>query len=120
MLKNLPSTQETQFNFWVGKFPWRRDRLPTPVFWSFLGDPGGKESACNAEDLGSIPGLGRSPWRRAWQPTPVFFHRESPWTKELAGYSLWGPKESDTTEQLSTAQHPYKYTHTHIFFFWAI
>ena len=29
-----------------------------------LGFPGGsvgKESACNAEDLGSIPGLGRSP-----------------------------------------------------------
>ena len=23
-----------------------------------------KESACNAEDPGSIPGLGRSPWRR--------------------------------------------------------
>ena len=23
--------QETQFNFWVGKIPWRRDRLSTPV-----------------------------------------------------------------------------------------
>ena len=27
----------------------------------FPGDSGAKESACNAEDLGSIPGLGRSP-----------------------------------------------------------
>ena len=27
-----------------------------------------KESACNAGDLGSIPGSGRSPWRRKWQP----------------------------------------------------
>ena len=27
----------------------------------FPGGPNGKESACNAEDLGSIPGLGRSP-----------------------------------------------------------
>ena len=26
------------------------------------------------------------------------------WTEEPAGYSLWGPEESDTTEQLSTAQ----------------
>ena len=26
----------------------------------FPGDSGGKESACNAGDLGSIPGLGRS------------------------------------------------------------
>ena len=27
----------------------------------FLGGSAGKESACNAGDLGSIPGLGRSP-----------------------------------------------------------
>ena len=25
-----------------------------------------------------------------------------PWTEELAGYSSWGHKESDTMEQLST------------------
>ena len=46
-----------QFDSWVGKIPWRTDRLP-------LGFPDGsvsKESACNEEDLGSIPGLGRSP-----------------------------------------------------------
>ena len=40
---------------------WRRDRLPTPVFLGFPGGSDGKESACNAEDLGSIPELGRSP-----------------------------------------------------------
>jgi len=39
----------------------RRDRLPTPVFLGFLCDSAGKESACNAGDLGSVPGLGRSP-----------------------------------------------------------
>ncbi|XP_045021834.1 ubiquitin-conjugating enzyme E2 variant 1-like [Bubalus bubalis] len=33
------------------------------------GSSGGKESAHNAGDLGSIPGLGRFPWRRKWQPT---------------------------------------------------
>ena len=27
----------------------------------FLSSSNGKEAACNAEDLGSIPGLGRSP-----------------------------------------------------------
>ena len=32
----------------------------------------GKESACNAGDPGSIPGMGRFPWRREWLPTPVF------------------------------------------------
>ena len=28
MVKTLPSMQET----WVGKIPWRRELLPTPVF----------------------------------------------------------------------------------------
>ena len=45
-----------------------------------LGFPGGSDSkacACNAEDLGLIPGLGRFPWGREWQPTPVFLPGES-------------------------------------------
>ena len=49
-----------QFNSWVGKIPWRRDRLPTPVFLGFPGGSDGKEATCNVEDLGSIPGLGTS------------------------------------------------------------
>ena len=55
--------------------------------------PGGsdlKESACNAGDLGSIPGLGRFPWRRAWQPTPVFLAGESQWTEEPSGLQSIG------------------------------
>ena len=35
--------------------------LPTPVCLGFPGGSAGKESACNAGDLGLIPGLGRSP-----------------------------------------------------------
>ena len=31
------------------------------VYMSFPGGPDSKQSACNAEHLGSIPGLGRSP-----------------------------------------------------------
>ena len=38
----------------------RRDRLPSPVFLGFPCGSAGKESTCNAGDLGSIPGLGRS------------------------------------------------------------
>ena len=52
--------QETQFDSWVGKIRWRRDRLPTPVSLGFPGGSAGKESTCNVGDLGSIPGLGRS------------------------------------------------------------
>ena len=56
----------------------------------------GKESACNVEDLGSIPGLERFPWRGERLFTPVFCPRE------FHGlYSPWGCKESDTTEWLS-------------------
>ena len=31
------------------------------LFWGFPGGSDGKESTCNVEDLGLIPGLGRSP-----------------------------------------------------------
>ena len=52
---------ETPVQFLVGKIPWRRVRLPPPVFLGFPGGSAGKESAHNAGDLGLIPGLGRSP-----------------------------------------------------------
>ena len=51
---------DPQFDSWVRKIRWRRDRLPTAVFLGFPCGSAGKESACNAGDLGSIPGLGRS------------------------------------------------------------
>ena len=35
----------------LGRFPWRRDRLPTPVFLGFPGGSDSKESACNVGDL---------------------------------------------------------------------
>ena len=57
LVKNLPAMWET----WVGKIPWRREPIPTPVFLSFPDGSDGKESACNLGYLGLIPGLGRSP-----------------------------------------------------------
>ena len=35
LVKNPPAIWENLpgFNTWVGKIPWRRDRLTTPVFW---------------------------------------------------------------------------------------
>ena len=39
------------------------------------------------------------PWRREWHSTPVFLPGESPWTEDLAGYSLRGHKELDMIEQ---------------------
>ena len=34
LVKNLPAMQETLVRFLDRKLPWRRDRLPTPVFLS--------------------------------------------------------------------------------------
>ena len=33
LVKNPPAMWETWIWSWVGKIPWRRERLPTPVFW---------------------------------------------------------------------------------------
>ena len=51
----------------------------------FSGGSDGKASACNAGDLGSIPGSGKSPGEGNGIPL-------------LVGYSPWDHKELDTTE----------------------
>ena len=129
----------------LGSSPEEGIVYPLQYSWASLVARAGKESADNLGDLSLIPGsessLGegivyplqyswdslvaqliknplvmrgpgldpcveRIPWRRAWQPSPVFLPGKSPWTeRSLAGYSLWGHKESDTTERLST-EHP--------------
>ena len=61
LVKSWPQSRRSGLDSWVGKIRWRRDRLPTPVFLGFPGGSDGKESACNAGDLGSIPELGRPP-----------------------------------------------------------
>ena len=62
----------------------------------------GKESACNVGDPGSIPGSGRLPGEGNGYPVQYSCLENSidrgTWQ---AGYSLWGCKESDTTEQLT-------------------
>ena len=57
-----------QLNSWVRKFPWRRDRLPTPLFLGFPAGSDGRESVSNVRDLGLIPALGRSPGRGHGNP----------------------------------------------------
>ena len=68
----------------VGKIPWRRDRLPTPMFLGFHCDSAGKESACNAGDLGSIPGSGRCPGEGNTTHSSILAWR-IPWTEKLGG-----------------------------------
>ena len=60
--------------------------------------PGGKEYACQCRRCGFHPWVGKKPWRRKWQPTPVFLPGKSHGQSSLAGYSLWGHKESNMTQ----------------------
>ena len=50
-----------------------------------------------------IRSLGREdpPWRRKWQPIPVFLLEKFHGQRRLVGYSPWGSKELDVTDQLS-------------------
>ena len=41
------------------------------------------------------------PWSRKWHPSSVFLPGKFHGQRSLVGYSPWGHKESDTTEQLS-------------------
>ena len=101
--RNRLQFRKPQFDSKVGKIPWRRDRLPTPVFFSFFGGSDGEESACNAGDLGLIPGLGRSSGGRHGNLFQYSCLENLHEQKSLVGYGPWGHKESDTTERLSTA-----------------
>ena len=56
LVKNPPVLQET----WVRKIPWRREKLPTPVFWP-----------------GKLNGL------------YSLYHKESDMTEQLSLSSLW-------------------------------
>ena len=45
LVKNPPAMQETLVDSWVRKVPWRREWLPTPVFWpGELHEPGRLQS----------------------------------------------------------------------------
>ena len=75
----------------------------------FPGGSGGKESACNAGDLCLIPGLGRCPGGGHGNPLQCSSPENPHGQRSLAGYSPWGSKESDRTEQL----------HFHFYLLWS-
>ena len=75
------------------------------VLYSIPGGSDGRESACNEGDLSLIPGLGKSPGGGHGTPLQYSCLKNPHGQRSLAGYSLWGRKELDMTEWLSTQTH---------------
>ena len=67
-------------------------------FLDLPGDSDGKESSCNAGELGSIPGWGKSPGEGHGNPLQYSSLENPHEQRSLAGYSSWCHKESDTTK----------------------
>ena len=107
---SLPwQNRRRQCNSWLRKFPWRRDRLPTPVSLGFPGGSDGKESTCNEGELGSVPGLGRSPGGGHGNHSSIPAWK-SPWTEKPGGLqsmALQNVRQDRATKQ-STAHSAYK------------
>ena len=105
---------------WVGKIHWRRERLPTPVFWpgefhglyspwghkqsdttfwAFLMAQMVKNPPAVQKTWGFNPWVGKIPWIKELA-TWVFWLGEFHGQRSLVGFSPWGHKESDTIEWL--------------------
>ena len=69
------------------------------VWWCQCKEPACQCRRCKRHKFD--PWLGKIPWRREWQPTPVILPGESHGQRSLVGYSPWGCKELDMTEQLT-------------------
>ena len=66
------------------------------IIWGLSRWHRGKESPCNAGDVGCNPRVGKIPWSRKWQPTPVFLPGK--WTEVPGGLQSMGTQRVDTTE----------------------
>ena len=70
----------------------------------------GKESTCQCRRhrrCGFHLWVRKILWKRKWQLTPVFLPVRSHGQRSLSGYSPWGRKESDRTEQAHTCMLEY-------------
>ena len=78
---------------------WGHTSLPRLPWWL-----SGKASTCQCrrcKGCGFDPWVRKIPWSKKWQPTPVFLPGKFHGQRSLSGYSPWGHKELDPTEQLT-------------------
>ena len=114
-VKNLPAMQETGFNPWVGKIPWRRKWQSIPVFLPRKSHGQAPRGAWRA----TVHGVTKSQTRlrtvikhcelhsyslhlteKAMAPHSSTLAWKIPWVEEPGGLQSMGSKESDTTERL--------------------
>ena len=74
---------------------WKTQQWPALPWWLR-----GKSICLQCGRPGFDPWVRKILWRRKWQSNPVFLPGESHGWRSLIGYSPWGRKELDTTEQL--------------------
>ena len=105
--QTLDSSCVVPLHVWLSGFPSTvGGELFEGRIYVHLGFPAssvGKASACNARDLGSMPGWGRSRGEGNGNSLHILAWG-IPWTS-LVGYSPWGHKESDTTKWLTFYVH---------------
>ena len=68
LVKKPPAIPETPVQFLSLEYPLEKGQATSPVYLDFPCGSAGKESTCNAGDVGSIPGLGRSPGEEKGYP----------------------------------------------------
>ena len=79
-------------SFWISVFIFLQQEWNCWVIWGFPGSSVGKESACNAGDLGSTPGLGRSPGEKMAAHSNILAW-EIPWTEKPVRLQSMGSQE---------------------------
>ena len=93
LIKNRLAMQETLVDSWVRMFPWRREKLPTPVFLGFLVAQTVKNLPTMRGNLGSIPGLERSPGGGYGNPLQYSclenLHGQDPGALQSMGSQSW-------------------------------
>ena len=77
--------------------------MATPSSMGFPSSSVGKESACNVEFLGSIPGLERSPGRGHGNLLQYSYLENPHGQRSLAGYSSWDHQETRLSDYKHTA-----------------